>query len=61
VKLAESQALTVVNVLRGALSTVKLEPAQERELLAAVATQLRLLMPGGEAQMSGEPADNGPT
>jgi hypothetical protein len=61
VKLAESQALTVVSVLRGALATVSLPPDVERELLSAVAVQLRQLMPGSVAQDAPEPADNGQT
>jgi hypothetical protein len=60
VKLAESQAMTVVQVLRGALSTVVLPPETERELLQAVAVQLRALMPGGGAPQAGEPTTNGP-
>jgi hypothetical protein len=61
VKLAESQAMMVVNVLRGALASVALTPEQERQLLSAVATQLRELMPGSVAPDSAEPATNGPT
>jgi hypothetical protein len=56
VKLAESQAMTVVQVLRGALTRVSLSPEQERELLAACAAEIRALMPGGGSQREGEPA-----
>jgi len=56
VKLAESQAMTVVQVLRAALKTVQLPPEQETALLSAVAFELRLLMPGGATQREGEPA-----
>jgi hypothetical protein len=50
VKLAESQAMTVVQVLRGALAAVSLPPETERQLLAAVAVQLRALMPGSASR-----------
>jgi hypothetical protein len=59
VKLAESQAMTVVQVLRGALSAVALPPETERELLQAVAVQLRALMPGGRSPDAGEPTADG--
>lgn len=56
VKLAESQALVVVNVLRAALSRVGLPHEVERQLLAAVAVELRALAPGvASSQRQGAP------
>jgi len=61
VRLAESQAMTVVAVLRGALAAVQLSPEQETELLRAVAVQIRQLMPGGATPRDGEPPSDGLT